>query len=145
MKNEEEKKLFLYLEKVWFSKEINYYNYYELFYNERFNEIIPHFYSTNNIEECLHSKLNFYMPTKRHTNLNFIIAIRNIILHYETKSENIIRKDFVTKSFIEYCNSIENNDFKWLTTETETFKSIEKQIIRKEKSTINADAVNEMI
>ena len=37
------------------------------------------------------------MSTKRHTNFNFIIAIRNILLHYETKSENIIRKDFVTK------------------------------------------------
>jgi len=83
------------------------------------------------------------MPTKRHSNLNFIISLRNIILNYETKSDKIIRKDYVTKSLIEYTKSLENKDFIWLTYEK--FKIIEKKIIEKENKNINADVVKDLI
>jgi len=106
LKDEKEKLLFQYLNKNWFSKDINTYNYYELFENNNLKEVIPHFFATNNIEESLHNKMNQYLPTNRVTNTNFIISLRNVILNYETKKESIIRKDFVTRALIEYSKPI---------------------------------------
>ena len=64
MEGDEEKKLYIYLENNWFCKDYKYYNYFEIFENKSFVDVLQHFFSTNNIEESLHSKLNLYLIAK---------------------------------------------------------------------------------
>jgi len=49
LNNENEVKLYNYYDKNWFDKNVVYYNYYELFNNEKLDEILPHILITNNI------------------------------------------------------------------------------------------------
>ena len=42
-----------------------------------------------------------YLPTKKCSNINFLIAIRNIIKNSELKKSDIIRKDYVTRTLFE--------------------------------------------
>ena len=73
--------------------------------NEKLDEILPHIFITNNIDESLHNKINYYLPSKKITYNNFIISIRNIFINYENKNINLIRKDFVTKALISYSKT----------------------------------------
>ena len=72
MTSDKEKLLNDYMKNNWFNKTYSYYNYYELFLLQGNNEIISHFYFTNNIAESLHNKLNLYLPNKKIANGNFI-------------------------------------------------------------------------
>ena len=136
---ENEIKFYNYLDKNWLKKEPSFYNYYELFDNVNLEGLIPHFYITNNIAESLHSKLGLYLPYKKVTNNNFIISIRNIIVNYETKSENIIRKDYVTKSLITYSKTIKKNKYEWL--KYEKIKELEKKTILESNDNIEINVV----
>ena len=49
LNNENEVKLYNYYDKNWFDKNVMYYNYYELFNNEKLDEILPRIFITNNI------------------------------------------------------------------------------------------------
>ena len=104
LKKDKEKDLFEYLDKNWFSRDINEYNYYEILDNNNLKETLPHFFATNNVAESLHSKMNQYLPNNKISNTNFILSIRNIISNYELKKDNVIRKDYVTCTLIEYSN-----------------------------------------
>ena len=73
------------------------------------------------------------------TNNNFIISIRNIIVNYETKSENIIRKDYVTKSLITYSKTIKKNKYEWL--KYEKIKELEKKTILESNDNIEINVV----
>jgi len=70
------------------------------------NNVLSHFYFTNNIAESLHNKLNLYLPNNKITNSNFIISLRNVIINYKIKKNNIIRNDYVTKSLIECSKGV---------------------------------------
>ena len=48
--------------------------------------------------------MNQYLPNNKISNTNFILSIRNIISNYELKKDNVIRKDYVTCTLIEYSN-----------------------------------------
>lgn len=56
-----EKNLFQYLDKNWFSRDINEYNYYVILDNNNLKEILPHFFATNNVAESLDSKMNLIL------------------------------------------------------------------------------------
>lgn len=61
--NGNEVKLYDYLVKNCLSKNLTYYNYYELFDNEKLIDILPHFFITNNnIADSFHNKINAYLP-----------------------------------------------------------------------------------
>ena len=85
LKEENEKKLYKYLNKNWLNKNYNIYNYYELIEKYEHSNLISHFYVTNNIAESLHSKFKLYFPNKKCTNVNFIIALKNVIKNTEIK------------------------------------------------------------
>lgn len=143
LKKDKEKDLFKYLDKNWFSRDINEFNYYEILDNNNLKETLSHFFATNNVAESLHSKMNQYLPNNKNSNTNFIISIRNIISNYELKKENIIRKVYVTRTLIEYSKTLMNNNFTWLTYNT--FKNLEKNLIKNSNKTINDDDINEII
>ena len=95
----------------WFSKSYNYYNYNDIFKNNSFKKILPHFYATNNIEESLHSKINNYLPSRKISCNNFILSLRNIIQYNEIKKNDIPRKDYITKTLVNYADTIKDNKF----------------------------------
>ena len=102
---------------------------------------MPFFFATNNIAESLHSKLKLYLPYKRTSNINFIISMKNIINNSEIKKNDLIRKDYVTKTLISYANNINNKKYKWL--EYNRFIELEKEIINKNGIT-ESNAVNNL-
>ena len=142
LKNDKEIKLYEYLNKNWISKTPSYFNYYELFNNDLLEEGIPHFYTTNNIAESLHSKLTLYLPNKKITNNN-IISMRNVILNYETKINTIKRKDYITKSLICKAKTLQKNKYKWLSYDD--IVELEKKTINEENKDININIVEELI
>ena len=66
---------------------------------------IPHFYEKNNIEEALHSKINTYLPTKKISDVNFVISMRNTIANCEAKKENI-SKAYIIRYLVEYSKTV---------------------------------------
>ena len=62
--SENEIKLMKYLNKNCLNKD-KLYNYYELIDNESLIEVLQPFFSNNNNEESLHSKLNLYVLAKK--------------------------------------------------------------------------------
>ena len=65
LNEEKEIKLYNYLGNYWFNKNSKVFNYYELFDNKNLIEIRQQIFSTNNIEESLHNKLNLYLLSKK--------------------------------------------------------------------------------
>ena len=143
LKEENEIKLFEYLNKNWFNKGYKFYNYFELFDNQSLIDITQHFFATNNIAENLHSKLNLYLIAKKKTVNNFIFSIRNVLINYESKRDQIIRKDYVTKTLLNYSRSIKYNEYRWITYED--FKKMEENVIKNSNKNLNIDAVNELL
>ena len=143
LQNENEVKLYNYLDKNWFEKNLFYYNYFELFDNEKLEEILPHIFITNNIAESLHNKINYYLPNKKITFNNFIIAIRNIFINYEIKNNSLIRKDFVTKTLIAYSKTLKKNKYTWL--DYSSFENLQKKIIAKANNTLEDNEINNII
>ena len=142
LKDEKEIRLFEYLSKNWFNKDYKFYNYFELFDNQSLLDITQHFFATNNIAENLHSKLNLYLIAKKKTVNNFIFLIRNVLINYESKRDQIIRKDYVTKTLLNYSRSIKYNEYRWITYDN--FKKMEENIIKNSNENYNIDGVNEL-
>ncbi len=55
--------------------------------------------------------------------------MRNVLINYEIKKSNIIRKDYITKKLVNYTKDIKKNQCQWL--DYETFKKIEKKLYLK--------------
>ena len=55
--------------------------------------------------------------------------MRNVLINYEIKKSNIIRKDYITKKLVNYTKDIKKNQYQWL--DYETFKKIEKKLYLK--------------
>ena len=58
MNGKKEKTLYDYLERNWFSKEYEYYNYFEIFNTPSLYKVCSHFCATYNIAGSLHRKIN---------------------------------------------------------------------------------------
>ena len=84
-----------------------------------------------------------YLPNKKISNNNFIIALRNIIINYETKKSEIKRKDFICKTLIEYSKNINKNKFNWISYKE--FKESEIKVIKKYNNELEIDVINELI
>ena len=68
--------------------------------------------------------------------------MRNIINNSEIKENDLIRKDYVTKTLINYANNIKNKKYKWL--EYKRFIKLEKEIINK-NGISESNAINNLI
>ena len=82
------------------------FNYYKLIKNKNNikEEVLNHFFVTNNIAESFHSKLNYYIPKRRITSIDFLKIIKNII----EINNKIVRKDFITRTLISLASIIKN-------------------------------------
>ena len=132
LKEENEILLFNYLKKNWINKDYHIYNYYTLINNKTANieNIMNHFYITNNIAESFHAKLNYYIPKRKITGNDFLVALQSILNFNEIKNNKIIRKDFVTRTLIKIALSISDSNFNWITYDY--FKNEELKIICKD-------------
>ena len=94
------------------------YNYGELieyFKNINNDNFLDKFHSTNNICECINSKLSYYLPKENTNNLNFINSITKVINNDEFIIKDEIRHDYITKSFIYYIDQKDfNNNLQWI-------------------------------
>ena len=126
-KKEEETKLYNYLNNNWLKKDPRIFNYYNLLNsNDKPSFFKEHLYLTNNIAECLHSKLNYYLPKRKINANDFLYGISNILNLNDIKTNQILRKDIITKTLFKISSNIKDKNFKWLTYDT--FKIVEHDI-----------------
>ena len=92
-----------------FSELIDYFN------KHNINKFIDKIHTTNNICECINSKLSYYLPKENTKNINFINSITKVIINDEFLIKNEIRHDFITKTFIYLIEKIDfNKNLNWI-------------------------------
>ena len=147
LKEEKEILLFNYLKKNWINKDYHIYNYYTLINNKTANieNIMNHFYITNNIAESFHAKINinYYIPKRKIIGNDFLVALQSILNFNEIKNNKIIRKDFVTRTLIKIASSISDSNFNWITYDY--FKNEELKIICKGINLYDYNAANNIL
>ena len=136
--SEEAKEFYNYVKKNWLSKNINYYSYYKIlkYYEENNNDIIEYFYSTNNIAESLHCKINNFIGKGVTNNIDFIKFIPKIFNMMANKNDVSKRFDIITKNIFDIVKIFKLNDnIKWV--ELKDFNTNLKKIINKNFDNIN--------
>ena len=136
--NEETKKLFNYLNKNWFSKNYELFNYQNLI-NFRADiddaedeKISKYIYFTNNVAESLHRRIDFYLPKQITKSNTFIETFKKILINNELKRNSVERYDYNSKTLIEIIDKENLNDnFKWITLDI--YFKYQKIIIEKDK------------
>ena len=66
-------------------------------------------YITNNIVESINSKINFYLPKKVTSNIDFVKTLINLIVNSKFNNNEGKRKDFITRSIIVIINKFNLN------------------------------------
>jgi hypothetical protein len=66
-------------------------------------------YITNNIVESINSKINFYLPKKVTSNIDFVKSLTNLIVKSKFNNNEGKRKDFITRSIIVIINKFNLN------------------------------------
>ena len=61
---------------------------------------LKNLYLTNNIEESIHSKINYNLPKKNTTNSDFIFTVENIFINEQFKNKKFIRYDYVSQTLL---------------------------------------------
>lgn len=143
------KKLLNYLNKNWFSKNYEIFNYRKLIdykdnENDEGKKLANYIYFTNNIAESLHSRINFYLP-KQITKPNiFIEAFKKVFINNELKHNAVNRYDYNSKTIIQIIDKENLNEkFKWITLEI-YFKH-QKNILLNENERLNNNDIKELI
>ena len=97
------------------------YNYNKLIeYSQERNQtkFIEKIYTINNICESLNSKLNYNLPKTSTTNYSFINSITKVLINEKQKLQNksnIIRSDYITRTFIKFIDDNDfNNNMHWI-------------------------------
>ena len=100
------------------------------------------FYTTNNISESHHRKINYYLPKNATTPKNFSKAIKKLFLDNLIKLSNILRNDYKTRAILEIISEMNlNEEPKWI--DSKIFKDYQLKIIRKNNDTIEKkDIIN---
>ena len=76
--------------------------------------MFSHIYLTNNIAESLHGKISKFIPKVKMSCNDFINVINDLITKNEIKNNEIIRKDFITKTLINIALDICEDEFIWI-------------------------------
>ena len=72
-------------------------------------------YFTNNLVENLNSKIDFYLPKRKTTNVDFINSITNIMINSKFNNKEIVRKDYISRALISIIKKYNLNDnLKWI-------------------------------
>lgn len=61
---------------------------------------LKNLYLTNNIEESIHSKINYNLPKKNTTNSDFIFTVENIFINEQFKNKKLILYDYVSQTLL---------------------------------------------
>ena len=146
-KNEKHKKLYQYIYNYYIKKNPEIYNYsFIIDYAKDKNKekYLKKLYLTNNIEESMHSKINYYLDKKSTTNNMFINAVEKIFDSDDLKKENLIRYDYVTQTMIALIENLNiNDDLKWISYDQYIeFNSI---VIKKIKGDIDSNTEDKLI
>ena len=111
------KNFITYLKDYIFKLNENSFNY-EDFINYKINEkndLMEKIYFTNNIVENLNSKIDFYLPKRKTTNVDFINSITNIMINSKFNNKEIVRKDYISRALISIIKKYNLNDnLKWI-------------------------------
>lgn len=67
-------------------------------------------YFTNNIVENINSKINYYLPKKITNNVDFVNSISKIIINSKFNKNEVIRKDYITRSIISIIKKFKLNE-----------------------------------
>ena len=106
------------------------------YYEENNNDIIEYFYSTNNIAESLHCKINNFIGKGVTNNIDFIKFIPKIFNMMANKNDVSKRFDIITKNIFDIVKIFKLNDnIKWV--ELKDFNTNLKKIINKNFDNIN--------
>ena len=136
-----------YIKKYLFKINPKIYNYGELieyFKNINNDNFLYKFHSTNNICECINSKLSYYLPKENTSNLNFINSITKVINNDEFIIKDEIRHDYITKSFIYYIDQKDfNNNLQWINYSE--FKESTSKLIHNNIKEIDDNKFNNII
>ena len=146
-KNEKHKKLYQYIYNYYIKKNPEIYNYsFIIDYAKDKNKekYLKKLYLANNIEESMHSKINYYLYKKSTTNNMFINAVEKIFDSDDLKKENLIRYDYVTQTMIALIENLNiNDDLKWISYDQYIeFNSI---VIKKIKGDIDSNTEDQLI
>ena len=146
-KNERHKKLYQYVYNYYIKKKPEIYNYsfiIDYTKDKSKEKYLKKLYLTNNIEESMHSKINFYLGKKSTTNNMFINAVQNIFTSDELKKENLIRYDYVTQTLIALIETLKFNDsLRWISYDQ--YIKFNSLIIKKIKGDIDSSAEENLI
>ena len=139
---DEEQKFYKYIYNNWIKKDYKIYNYYNIFNNNN-KLLFSHIYLTNNIAESLHGKISKLIPKVKMSSYDFINVISDLITKNEIKNNEIIRKDFITKTLINIALDICEDEFIWITYDK--YKEIFNSIINKEKIQNNINIMKDLL
>ena len=101
-------------------------------------------YITNNIVESINSKINFYLPKKVTSNIDFVKSLTNLIVKSKFNNNEGKRKDFITRSIIVIINKFNlNTNPKWINCEE--FKNVLTIIIKQNENYDNSNDLELLI
>ena len=107
--------LIKYLNKNWFTKNFDMYNYsslleYKQNNNKDKNSYLEKFYNTNNISESLHRKINFYLKKTSTISEMFSLAIKKILIDDYIRNDKTTRYDFRTRAILKIIEDFSLNE-----------------------------------
>ena len=100
---EKYKELYEYINEYYIKKNPKLFNFsFIIDYSKNNNKenYLKKLYLTNNIEESIHSKIDFYLQKTSTSNNTLINTIEQIFINNQFKKEDIIRYDYVTQTLI---------------------------------------------
>jgi len=101
--NQKQRQLYDYIQKNYIIKNMELYNFsFILDYAKNKDKVnyLKKLYLTNNIEESIHSKINYNLPKKSTTNNDFINTVENIFINEQFKNKKLIRYDYVSQTLL---------------------------------------------
>ena len=136
-----------YLKSYLFKLDYSLYNYYEFINikndinNKRCNDKI---YLTNNICESINAKINYYLPKKLTSNIDFVNCINKLFINSKFNDSDIIRHDYVTKSLIKLIKDNKLDDHpKWVSYKD--YMEVHKAFIKVNSNFINDNEIDKFI
>jgi len=137
--NQKQRQLYDYIQKNYIIKNMELYNFsFILDYAKNKDKVnyLKKLYLTNNIEESIHSKINYNLPKKSTTNNDFINTVENIFINEQFKNKKLIRYDYISQNLLAIIDDLNfNKNLQWISYEK--YIKYNKFIIKKRKGELD--------